>query len=256
MPKTKELNEDKIKQEFLLIKANNPHKTLFPNNKNGGAGNTLEKLLKVKENNKKEADYENFEVKALRTISSANISLSSKVPTQFAQADNYLWNNFGNVNAQGLRRFYPTLVASGRWTVVYKKNLMRLELLRKEKKVRLLVADMNEKVFLDTIFWSFDDVYASTKKLGDMFLTECTEKKINNITYFNYNSAHIFWNFNFDNFLNELELGNIVLDFRCGVYKDEKRFGRMHDRGPAWRLRKNIWKDIMTRVTSKYIYVI
>ena len=42
MPKTKELNEDKIKQEFLLIKANNPHKTLFPNNKNGGAGNTLE----------------------------------------------------------------------------------------------------------------------------------------------------------------------------------------------------------------------
>ena len=61
--------------------------------------------------------------------------------------------------------------------------------------------------------------------------------------------------FNFDNFLNELELGNIVLDFRCGVYKDEKRFGRMHDRGPAWRLRKNIWKDIMTRVTSKYIYV-
>ena len=217
MPKTKEFNEDKIKQEFLLIKANNPHKTLFPNNKNGGAGNTLETLLKVKENNKKDADYENFE---------------------------------------GLRRFYPTLVASGRWTVVYKKNLMRLELLRKEKKVRLLVADMNEKVFLDTIFWSFDDVYASTKKLGDMFLTECTEKKINNITYFNYNSAHIFWNFNFDNFLNELELGNIVLDFRCGVYKDEKRFGRMHDRGPAWRLRKNIWKDIMTRVTSKYIYVI
>ena len=60
MPKAKEINEDKIKQEFLLIKANNPHKTLFPNNKNGGAGNTLETLLKVKENNKKDADYENF----------------------------------------------------------------------------------------------------------------------------------------------------------------------------------------------------
>ena len=63
---------------------------------------------------------------------------------------------------------------------------------------------------------------------------------LNGIKKCYYNTAYIFWGFNFEGFLEELERGNIELEFRCGVYKKpEKKRGQMHDRGPAWRLVKS-----------------
>lgn len=252
-----QLNEEKIKKDFKRIKLKNPHLSQFPQNRDGGAGNTLEELLGVRENNKKMPDYLNFECKVYRKNSSANISLASKVPTEFEGSQRYLWEKFGRKDNKGLNRFYATIPGNEigkkkKWTTVYKKIKMRIQINREKKEIRLFIKDLYEKIILDNIFWTFEDIKKNLKKLNDMMIAEVTEVKKKN---FSYNRAHIFWNFNFERFLEEIENDKIVLDIRCGVHKDKKKFGQLHDRGPAWRLKKRYWKDTMTRITENNSFV-
>lgn len=51
-----------------------------PNNRDGGIGNTFEDLLGVKENNKKEADFEGIEIKSQRFLNNSYVTLFSKSP--------------------------------------------------------------------------------------------------------------------------------------------------------------------------------
>ena len=251
-----QLNEEKIKKDFKKVKKNNPYKTRYPKNKDGGWGNTLEDLLGIRENNKKKPDYLNFECKAARSKSGAKITLSSKVATYPEKSSKFLWNKFGNVKPpENLRRFYPTLRANDNDALVYEKNYMGLKVERDTKKIRMIIRDLDKKVINSEIYWSFDDVYSSTIKLKDMLISEITEEKIEGVTKCYYNTAYVFWGFNFDGFLNQLEKGNIELEFRCGVYKDKKRYGQMHDRGPGWRLVKSRWKETMKNITKHNILI-
>lgn len=250
------LNEGEIASEFKRIKEQNPHKTLFPNNKNGGAGNTLESLLGVRENNNKLPDFLNFECKTFRKNSGAKISLSSKTASHPQNSSKYLWENYGNVKPhQTLRRFYPTLRANGRDSFVYKKNYMGIKLDYTSKKIRMFIKDINKNLIYDEIYWTFEDVEESALKLKDTLFSEITETNKNNDIYYTYHNAYIFWGLDFNLFLNEIEKGNIELEFRCGVYKDKNKYGKMHDRGPAWRLVKSRWKETMQNITKNNIYI-
>ena len=77
------MNSDKIKQEFLRIKALGYLANVKTDFNDGAAGNTFETHLGVKENNLKEADFDNFEVKTKKTYlkSKSPISLFTLKPT-------------------------------------------------------------------------------------------------------------------------------------------------------------------------------
>ena len=252
-----QLNEEKIVKKFKKIKSKNPHPTQYPQNKDGGAGNTLEELLGVRENNKKKPDYLNFECKTYRRNSSANISLASKVPTEFEGSQRYLWEKFGRKDDKGLNRFYATIPGNEKgkkkkWTKVYKKIKMRIQIDREKEEIRVFIKNLNDKIILDNIFWTFKDIKKSIEKLNDMLVAEVVEIKKK---YFSYNRADLFWNFNFDRFLEEIENDMILLDIRCGVHKSKEKLGQLHDRGPAWRLRKRYWKDTMKRITENHTFI-
>ena len=250
------LNKEKIIYEFKKIKEKNPHKSQFPNNRDGGAGNTLESLLGVRENNNKLPDFLNFECKATRVNSGAKISLGSKKPSFPDGASRYLWENYGDIKPPStLRRFYPTLRANGRDSLVYKKNYMGIKVDRGSNKIRMYIMDLNKKIIKDDIFWTFEDIRESAEKLKDTMFAEITENLIDGESYFTYHNALVFWGFDYNLFLNEIENGNIELEFRCGVYKDQQRYGTMHDRGAAWRLVKRKWKETMKKITEDNIYV-
>ena len=46
----------------------------------------------------------------------------------------------------------------------------------------MIIRDLDKKVINNEIYWSFDDVYSSTKKLKDMLISEITEEKKEGIT--------------------------------------------------------------------------
>ena len=124
------LNEDLVKEKFERIKSIGWIPNTKTQNGHGGHGNTLESSFGVIENNKKEPDWKNFEIKSVKdSKSSSNISLFSSIPDHPEGADRYLWEKYGKVDENGLRRFYSTLrgteieTQSGGdpWSLVYGK---------------------------------------------------------------------------------------------------------------------------------------
>ena len=72
---------NKVKFEFERIKNLGFVKSNRINNKDGGIGNTFEDYLGVSENNLRDPDFEGFEVKTQRQITSSYITLFSKSPS-------------------------------------------------------------------------------------------------------------------------------------------------------------------------------
>ena len=52
--------------------------------------------------------------------------------------------------------------------------------------------------------------------------------------HFRYKSLKIYKLKGFDEFINLMEKGLIKVSFKLSVFKDEKRFGKIHDRGTAF----------------------
>ena len=61
------MNPEKIKAEFQRIKSLGYVKNVKTDYNDGAAGNTFEMHLGVQENNLKEPDFDNFEVKTKKT---------------------------------------------------------------------------------------------------------------------------------------------------------------------------------------------
>jgi MvaI/BcnI restriction endonuclease family len=91
------INSDKIINEFRrikslgFIKSNRIHDT--------GIGKTFEDYLGVDENNKKDPDFDNFEVKTQRAIATSFISLYTKAPTHPKGGTRLLKEAFGKPDA-------------------------------------------------------------------------------------------------------------------------------------------------------------
>jgi hypothetical protein len=74
--------------------------------------------------------------------------------------------------------------------------------------------------------------------LKNLFVVFAEEKVINEERYYHYLNAEIYLNFNFEKFLNSIENGVIMFDIRIGVHKTGSSYGRPHDHGSGFRIRK------------------
>ncbi|MBW7888058.1 MAG: MvaI/BcnI restriction endonuclease family protein [Bacteroidetes bacterium] len=205
-------DSNKIISEFQRIKALGFVKNKRINNKDGGIGNTFEDHLGVSENNKKDPDFEGFEVKTQREFNSSYITLFSKSPTNPDGANAILKDKFGEVRDPQfpeLKKLYASIFGN-KQSLIYKKYYMQL------------------KVDRDN----------SLLKLKSMIVVAAEQKKIHNINFYHYKSATVYHNFVFSNFLSALEGGDIMFDIRIGVYNSGKNYGNPHDHGSGFRIKK------------------
>ncbi len=80
-------------------------------------------------------------------------------------------------------------------------------------------------------YWGFDDIMHKTgTKLPNCFYVQANVKKINGKEYYHYNKVLMLQTFNFNGFLDQLENGNILVDF-------DARTG--HNHGTKFRMRQN-----------------
>ena len=209
----------------------------------GGAGNTFEEYLGVKENNLKEPDFEGFEVKTKKNFLKSNspVSLFTLKPSSPDDGDNYMRTNWGVPDSrfENVLCFRTSLYAN-RWSVVYKQNKFRVEVNRKEEKIYIVKATLDEKVTDRNVYWTFEDVHKGAKKLRNMFLVDADSKKIDGKDCFHYTSATVFMDYRGDqNFIDLLSEGLIRYDNRLGVHgPNTEKAGTPHNHGGGFRLDK------------------
>jgi hypothetical protein len=237
-----------IEEEFRRIKNMGFIPNVKSDSNDGAAGNTFEEILGVRENNLKEPDFENFEVKTKKNYlkSKSPISLFTLKPSFPNDGDSYMRNNWGVPDSryQNVLRFSTSLYAN-RWSVVYKKNKYKIDVDKKQERVYIVRANLDGKVTDRTIYWEFDDIHNGAKKLLNLFLVEADVKTINNKLHFHYTSASVYYDYLGDqNFIDLLENGLIRYDNRLGVYGPKTpNAGKPHNHGGGFRLeKKNIDK--------------
>ena len=237
------MDTSRLKAEFYRIKDLGYVPNVKHDSNDGGAGNTFEHHLGVVENNLKQPDFEGFEVKTKKNYltSKSPISLFTLRPTSPADGDGYMRANWGEPDSvyQNVLCFRTSLYAS-RWSVVYQKNKFKIEVSRKEKRVYIVKADLNENRTDRTVYWDFDDVHRGAKKLQNLFLVDADVKKVAGKDCFHYTNATVFLDYQGqDNFIDLLESGVIRYDNRLGVHGPlTPKPGTPHNHGGGFRLDK------------------
>jgi hypothetical protein len=238
-------NLKKIKEDFYAIKDLGFVDCSRNNNKDGGIGNTYEDLLGVTENNLKEADYLGYELKSKRQFNSSLISLFSKSPSHPAKANGYLRETYGEVrdlNHAGKKKLYAS-VFGHKFSTVYEKYKMKLEVNYDDKLVFLRIYDLNENL-LDSVYWTFDALEKASKKMKSLMLVLAETKTENNHRKYHYNKAELYENFDFEKFLKNIENGGIMFDIRIGVHNSGKNIGKTHDHGSGFRVKRENFKNL------------
>jgi len=228
---------EKFKEDFEKVKRAGfieSHRT-----NNTGIGKTFEDLVNVVENNKQEVDYLNeLELKSSRELSNSMVTLFTKSPSHPPQANTLLRLKFGK-EEDGSKRLHTT-IPGDKFNTFLGKYGFKLEINEKEKKIYILIKDLNNNVIIDFIcYYIFDD------------LKEIIEKKCKNIVFvtakikreygkelFYFEKAILLTGLTFDKFLKAIREGNILYDIRIGVYRGGKNKGKTHDHGSGFRIKK------------------
>jgi hypothetical protein len=219
---------------------------------NGNVGNTLEDLLGIPENNLPIPNASEWELKTQRMNTAALTTLFHIEPSPRAVkfVPHILLQLYGwkhqkagtqySANEKSFRQTIHGLNASDRGFMV--------KIDRNERKV--LVSFDNSKVieshksWLNEIsqnvgigelspqpYWGFDDLSNKAgTKLINCFFVQAESKTENGIEYFHYKKIMMLKKFSFDKFLDQIENGNILIDF-------DARTG--HNHGTKFRMRQN-----------------
>jgi hypothetical protein len=228
----------------------------------GGIGNTLEDLLGIEENNLPIPNATEWELKAQRINTSSLITLFHTEPSPRAVkfVPNTLLLKYGWKHNEAGKK-YPADEMSFRQTIhgnstsdrgftvkidrIERKILISFDYKKVTEEHRNWLKKVESKIGLTELnpqpYWGFDDLAnkAGTKLLN-CFYVQAEVKKENDKEYYKYNNLMMLQKFSFEKFLQELEKGNILIDF-------DARTG--HNHGTKFRLRQNCFPNLYKKTT-------
>jgi hypothetical protein len=233
------VNKQLIISKFQKIKDLGYIKSNRPNNRDGGIGNTFEDYLGVQENNLREADFEGFEIKSKRQFNSSYLTLFSKSPSKPEGANGILKDKYGECRDPQfpqLKKLYASIFGH-RESLVYNKHLMKLDVFYPQRIVNLKVKDELHNSY-DEVYWTFEELIIGSSKMKNLFVVFADEKVIDGVRHYHYLNAEIYFDFNFEKFLKSIENGVIMFDIIIGVHKTGNNYGKPHDHGSGFRVKK------------------
>ena len=228
----------------------------------GGIGNTLEDLLGISENNLPIPNAAEWELKAQRIDTSSLTTLFHFEPSPRAIkfVPQVLLLKYGWPHQEAGEK-YPINEMSFRQTINGLSSTDRgFKVIVDRDNRKVLVSFNSDEVaechsgWLNTVKsqaglselnpqpdWGFDDLAnkAGTKLLN-CFYVQAEVKKQEGKEFYKYCRVMMLQNFNFDGFLNEIEKGNILVDF-------DARTG--HNHGTKFRMRQNCLPNLYENAT-------
>ncbi|MEA2030767.1 MAG: MvaI/BcnI family restriction endonuclease [candidate division Zixibacteria bacterium] len=229
----------------------------------GGVGNTLEDLLGIEENNLPIPNAAEWELKCQRSGSASLTTLFHMEPSpraiRFVPAvllPKYGWahQQAGDRYPQGEMSFRQTINGLSRtdrgFGIVIDRESRKVVVSFDSKRV-----DKSHGIWLETVktkinlgeldpqpYWGFNDLFhkAGTKLLN-CFYIQAEVRKVEEKEEFYYSNILMLQSFSFDNFLNAIENGDVLIDF-------DARTG--HNHGTKFRLRQNAFTSLYEEVTE------
>ena len=126
---------------------------------------------------------------------------------------------------------------------------MKLEVVNQKKILILKVKEEGQNLYED-VFWTFQEIERGSEKMKNLFVVFAEEKVINGERHYHYLNAEIYLHFNFEKFLKCIETGKIMFDIRIGVHKTGSNYGRPHDHGSGFRVKKENISELYDEVIS------
>lgn len=239
---------EKIKYEFQrikelgFVKSNRSHNT--------GIGKTFEDLLGVNENNKKDTDFLEFEVKSQRFLTGSKITLFTKSPSFPEKANYYFVSNYGEPYSDSphLKRIHTSFYGH-KFNKYINKFAFKLDVNKRKKKIFITLKDiLTDQISNEVFYYSFKDLETSISKLTNLFVVIADTKIIDGVEHFHYTKATVFLGFKFNKFLDMIKSGSIQYDIRIGSYKSGINLGKPHDHGSGFRVNRNKLKELYSDV--------
>ncbi len=197
---------------------------------NTGIGKTLEDLLGIEENNFAGPDGLTTELKAGRKNAGSMLTLFTKSP------------NPPRINSIILQELGYT--EEGREGKVIHSTINALDYNTLRGGVGLKVSIQNDRIILDSPkiqnnpkiqipYWDKDTLRKrfETKYIELLYVKADSRGKGSEEEFF-FNEAYLMKGFDFENFINLIQEGKILVDIRIGQYPD----GRPHDHGTGFRI--------------------
>ena len=229
----------------------------------GGIGNTLEDLLGITENNLPIPNAAEWELKSqrLNTTSLTTLFHIEPSPRAVKFVPQILLLKYGWKHQEAGKK-YPDNEMSFRQTIHGLSPSDRgFQVIIDRKNSKVLISFDSNKVaekhseWLNSVkkkigigqlepqpYWGFDDLSnkAGTKLLN-CFYVQAEVKKEDEREFYKYTSVTMLQKFNFDGFLNQIEKGNILVDF-------DARTG--HNHGTKFRMRQNCLPELYKNITK------
>lgn len=238
----------------------------IPNNRHGnqgGAGNTLEDLLGIEENNLPIPNAAEWELKSQRIGSSSLTTLFHIEPSpraiKFVPAillPQYGWEHKEagkkySGKEMSFRQTIHGLKPSDHGFMVKidregQKVLISFDSSAVSRKHVQWLKSVEKRVGLNELnpqpYWGFDDLeHKAGTKLLNCFYVQAEVKKKNSKEFYHYKKLLMLRKFYFEGFLEAIEDGNILIDF-------DARTG--HNHGTKFRLRQNCFPDLYSDITE------
>lgn len=228
----------------------------------GGIGNTLEDLLGIEENNLPIPNAAEWELKSqrLNTCSLTTLFHIEPSPRAIRFVPQILLTKYGWKHQEAGNR-YPENEMSFRQTIHGNSPSDRgfmVKIDRKERKVLISfdcksvsprhnewLKSVEQRIGLEQLnpqpYWGFDDLeHKAGTKLLNCFYVQAEVKRENGQEFYHYRKVMMLQKFNFNGFLNQIEKGNILVDF-------DARTG--HNHGTKFRLRQNFLPELYEKAT-------
>ena len=195
----------------------------------GSAGNTLEDLLGIQENNLPIPNAAEWELKTHKINSSALVTLFHQEPSPRALklVSDYLLPRYGWKHKEAGKK-YPLTEKSFRQTIntlKFSDRGFKVVVNYKERKVQIefnikYVSNISYKETLapfdkeHTPYWGFDDIFHQAGiKLKNCFFVEVETKKVNKDLFFKYSNIKMLKGFEQKLFIKSIDEGLIYIDF-------------------------------------------
>ncbi|MFH1802569.1 MAG: MvaI/BcnI family restriction endonuclease [archaeon] len=204
-----------------------------------GIGYTLETLLKIKENNSGEPDFNyngvDVELKSQRESAKSKITLMTKVPNWEPLEPKIILEKFGYKDIQGRQGLKITLNAH-----TFNAQGFKLEVDRKANKLNILQREYGVVAYFD--------IKELMQKLSEkiyknLILVLAENKREKGEEYFKFKKAILLKDLNEESFERLFDDGTIVWEFRMQI----QPWGAVRDHGPGFRIARNRIKELYAK---------
>ena len=220
-----------------------------------GVGYTFEKLIQKEEENFPIPDFKSIEIKTHRKYSKRNIHLFNATPD-----GDYLFPikriletlGYPDKNDKKIKIFNMSFTAKEFTNIgYYKKGKIVVD--EENEKIKFIVYDYEGKDLNMNVSWSYKLLKERLDlKLKYLALINADSKIKNNNEYFNYNEINFYKLKDFNSFIELIKTGNIVVNFKIGVFKDGKRKGQIHDRGTDFSISTTDFEKLYKKIPLEY----